>query len=281
MYVSSRKKMLVVLVCLTLASVLVFAGCQRQEPTQPAKGDVSGSISISGSTSVQPLVQDLAHIFYDKYPNITVDVQGGGSSNGVRSPYEGTSDIGMSSRDLKPEEKEWGLTEHIIALDGIAVIVNKSNSVSGLTKEQIKQIYTGEIANWNEVGGVDQEILVVSREAGSGTRGAFEDIVGFENLIEDALIGNGTGAIKAHVADKENAIGYISLGALDDNTRSLLVDGVSPTADNVKSGSYPVSRPFIMLTRGEMNAAAAKFMEFIFSDSGQQIVKDSGFIDIR
>ena len=280
---------------LAIASVFVmttlFTGCQRNKEKDSTTVSTSapttvftqttGTVTVSGSTSVQPLAQNLAHIFTDKYTNINVDVQGGGSSNGVRAAIDGTSDIGMSSRNLKQEEKDSGVTEHVIALDGIAVIVNKASSVKSLTIDQVKKIYTGEIKNWKDVGGPDKQIIVVSRESGSGTRGAFEEILGFKDLIADALIGNGTGAIKAHVVDKLNAIGYISLGALDDSIAGVKINGANATVDNIKAGTYPISRPFIMITKGDLSDAVKAFFDFIMSDEGQQIVTNDGFIDVK
>lgn len=246
-------------------------------------GTLSGSISITGSTSVAPLAQDLADSFNKIQPDVTIDVQGTGSTQGIVDATEGTSDIGTSSRELKDEEKNAGLTEHIIAYDGIAVVVHPSNKVTNLTKEQILGIFKGDIKNWKDVGGDDKEILVISREEGSGTRGAFEELMKLEEkqgdgkislLRKDALIQDGTGAVKANVAGKENAIGYISLGFVDESVKKVSVEGVECTVTTAKDKSYPISRPFLMLTKGEPSAETKAFLDFVLGDEGQKIVAE-------
>lgn len=243
---------------------------------------LEGTVSVIGSTSVTPVAQNLADTFTTIEPGIKVDIQGIGSTAGVKAAKEGSGDIGMASRNLKSEEKEWGLTEHIIAYDGITVVVHPSNSVADLTQEQITKIFKGEIKNWKEVGGEDKEILVVSRESGSGTRGAFEEIMNLQEknaegkkisvVRKDALIAEGNGAVKANVAKKEYSIGYISLSYLDESVKGLKVDGVEPTIENIKSEEYKVFRPFLMLTNGEPSPAAKAYLDFIFSEDGQKIV---------
>jgi len=267
---------------------MIISGCEVNDTNTNSNlqnstknPELSGSISIIGSTSVQPLAQELADAYSAKNKAIKIDVQGIGSTAGIKAISDGTCDIGTSSRDLAKEEKTWNLTEHVIAIDGIAVIVNPKNSITNLTKEQITKIFKGEIKNWKEIGGIDKEIMVVSREAGSGTRGAFEEmlkIVETKNgktvsyLKNDALIAQGNGAVIVNVAGKENAIGYASLGLLNDTIKAVKVNGVDATTDNVKNGKYAISRPFIMLTKGEENSKIKSFLNFIISDEGQKIV---------
>lgn len=272
----------------------VFAGCSSngQSSTETATENsseasaegtgLSGSIIIAGSTSVTPVAEELAAVFMDQNTDVNIDVQGIGSSAGIKSANDGTADVGMSSRNLKPGEEEWGLKQYVIGYDGIAVVVNPSNTVSDLTDAQIKDIFSGKITNWKEVGGADQEILVVSREAGSGTRGAFEELMELveknaegkevSTVKQDALIAEGNGAVKANIAAKEASIGYISLSYLDESVKGLSVDGASVSVENIVNGSYKISRPFIMLTKSEDNELANAYLEFILSDEGQEVV---------
>lgn len=281
-----NSKMVLLMLALVLAfSLAACGGTQTETKATNAQnettGSLSGTITISGSTSVQPLAQDLGDAFNAIQPGITVDVQGGGSTQGIVDATEGTSDIGTSSRELKDEEKNAGLTEHVIAYDGIAVVVHPGNTVSDLTKDQIVKIFKGEIKNWKEVGGADKEILVVSREEGSGTRSAFEELLKLEekqgdkkvSLVRaDALIADGTGAVKANIAAKDNAIGYTSLGFVDESLKKIKVEGKECTVESVKDKSYPVSRPFLMLTKGDLKPEVKAFLDFIMSEKGQEIV---------
>ncbi len=211
----------------------------------------SNKVTISGSTSVGPVVEVLGEDFSAKNEGISVEVQQIGSSAGIKNAIEGTSQIGMASRDLKDEEKASGLKETQIAIDGIAVITNKNNEVKDLTLEQVKDIYTGKITNWKEVGGKDAPIVVVSREDGSGTRDGFQENVGFESeeLTKDAQISDGSGNIKSIVEGNENSIGYISFGYVDDKVNALTIDGVELTVENVKDNKYPIARPFLLVNK--------------------------------
>lgn len=260
---------------------------EEKKEEKPEEKGLSGALSIIGSTSVAPLAQNLADAFTAKNPEVKVEIQAVGSTAGVKAAKDKTGDIGIASRELKKEESEWGLTEHIIAYDGIAVVCHPSNGVSNLTKEQVQKIFKGEIQNWKEVGGKDDAILVVSREDGSGTRGAFEEIIGLLEKVEvngkkkevsqvreDALIADGNGVVMANIASKENGIGYVSLSYVDETVKGLSVEGVEPTVENIKKGTYKVSRPFLMLTHGEMNEVTKAYMDFVFSDEGQKIVSE-------
>ncbi|RKD25306.1 phosphate ABC transporter substrate-binding protein, PhoT family [Caminicella sporogenes DSM 14501] len=261
------------IILIGILTVSLFTGCSQKKVSVENNDVLKGTIAVVGSTSVTPVAQNLADKFMSIHPEVKIDVQGIGSSAGIKAASNGSADIGMASRNLKEKEKEWGLTQHVIAYDGIAVVVNPNNPVKELTKEQIAKIFKGEIKNWKEVGGPDKEILVVSREAGSGTRGAFEEIVGIENAVrEDALVAEGNGAVKANVASKEYAIGYLSFAYLDDSVKALKVDGAEPTVENIKAGNYKISRPFLMVTKGEIKPAAKAYLDFILSDEGQKIV---------
>jgi phosphate transport system substrate-binding protein len=288
-----RNSKLLILVAVLVLSMAVFVGCGSKDTNTEANtsqntqnqtdnNELKGNITIAGSTSVTPTAEMIAEAFMQEHPNVKIEVQGIGSSAGVKAAKEGAADIGMASRDLKAKEKEWGLTEHVIAYDGIAVVVHPNNKVSELTKEQVAKIFTGEIKNWKEVGGEDHEIIVVSREAGSGTRGAFEEILGVEGKVrEDALIAEGNGAVRANIAKKEFGIGYISLSYLNDDVKGVKVDGVEPTMENVKAKKYPVYRPFLMLTKGEINDIVKAYMDFVFSEEGQKIVTEEGCIPVK
>lgn len=288
----SMKKILSILLIVVLA-MGAFSGCAKEEPVEQPKAEkqteekqeepkLEGTVSVVGSTSVTPVAQNLADAFSVVEPGVQIDVQGVGSTAGVKAANDESADVGMASRNLKSAEKEWGLTEHVIAYDGIAVVVHPINKVEDLTGEQVTKIFKGEIKNWKEIGGEDKEILVVSRESGSGTRGAFESIMHLQEknadgkkvtvVRKDALIAEGNGAVKANIAKKEYSIGYISLSYLDVSVKGLKVDGIDPTIENIKSEKYSVFRPFLMLTKGELSPAAKAYLDFILSDEGQKIV---------
>ena len=235
------------------------------------------TIEVGGSTSVTPLMELLAAGYQKANPNIKVNINGTGSGDGIKNAgvlYQ----IGMSSRELTPAEQGQGLTEAVIAVDGIAVIVHGSNPVGNLTVEQIRDIYTGAITDWSQVSGGAKrgKIAVVSREAGSGTRGAFEELVGFQGkLLAGANESTSTGAIKAGVSQNADAIGYISLGSLDPSIKALSVGGVAASAANVVNGSYKIARPFILLYGKNITAQSTAFVNWILSSAGQAIVKTS------
>ena len=268
------KKRLVVLLCGAVIISGLVVGCGSGS----AEGDTA-KITISGSTSVGPTMEVLAEV-YEKNNDVNIEVQQVGSSAGIKNTIDGTSDLGMSSRDLKDEEtKEVDGTQ--IAIDGIAVITNTANKVTNLTSEQVKDIFTGKITNWKDVGGEDAQIVVVSREEGSGTREGFQDILGFESdeLIKDAQICDGSGNVKSTVEGNENAIAYISFGYLGDTLNDVKIDGVEPTDANVVDGKYPISRPFIVVNKKDgLSDVAKAFVDFIMSEEGQNIVAEEGFI---
>lgn len=261
------------------------------ESSQPAEGstgdaeeELSGSIQMVGSTSMEKLSGALGEAFMEKYQRVTVSTEFGGSSAGVEAVLGGSADIGNSSRNLKEEEKDSGAVENIVAIDGIAVCVDPSNTVTGLTKEELTGIYLGEITNWSEVGGVDAPIIVVGREAGSGTRGAFEELLEVEDVCAYANELDSTGAVMAKVGSTPGAIGYVSLDALDESVTALALDGVEATADNIKAGNYFLSRPFVMATKGEISQQSRlvqAWFEYVLSEEGQSVAEEVGLIAVN
>lgn len=246
--------------------------------------DLSGSISMVGSTSMEKLANALSEAFMEKYPDVTVTAEFVGSGAGVEAVTNGTADIGNSSRSLKDEEKAAGVVENVVAIDGIAVCVDPANEVANLTKEQLTNIYNGTITNWKEVGGADEPIIVIGREAGSGTRGAFEELVDLKDACKYANELDSTGAVIAKVASTPGAIGYASLDALDDSVKALSLEGVEATAENIKAGNYFLSRPFVMATKGEIseqNDLVQAWFDFVLDDEGQQVASEVGLITVK
>lgn len=245
---------------------------------------LSGSIQMVGSTSMEKLANALAESFMEKYPDVTVTAEFVGSGAGIEAVTAGTADIGNSSRNLKDEEKANGAVENVVAIDGIAVCVDPANTVEGLTKEQLTNIYLGQITNWSEVGGADSPIIVVGREAGSGTRGAFEELLKIEDQCAYANELDSTGAVMAKVASTPGAIGYVSLDVVDDSVIALPLEGVEPTAENIKAGKYFLSRPFVMATRGEISAQSElvqAWFDFVLGDEGQAVASKVGLITVK
>lgn len=267
-----------VILCVFSIIALSVAGCapnNNQKPTDISqKGDqeLSGSIQVAGSTSVQPLSEELAREFMNDNPKIRINVAGGGSGAGIKSAQSGAADIGTSSRELKSEEKN--VKEILVAKDGIAVVVSAKTPLEELTMEQVKKVFSGEISNWKDLGGPDNPITVIIREDGSGTRGAFQEIVlGKEGEFTDkAIIQNSTGALRTAVAGNPDAIGFISLGALNDDVKALKIDGVEISKENILNNSYKLSRPFLYLTKDEPQGIVKSFIDFVLSPKGQEIV---------
>jgi len=227
----------------------------------------------------------------DANPGITVEVQGGGSGQGIKAIQDKIADLGALSREVKPEEKSIAAKQYIIAKDGVAVIVNTASKAENLTLEQIKKIYTGEIKNWSEVGGENAPIVVVSREEGSGTRSAFTEITGvttkdaagqdIDSTTKDALVQGSTGAVMQTVASTPNTIGYVSLGSLSDTVKAVKIENVTPSTDTVLSGEYKISRPFLYIAGGKLSEAAQKYVDFVLSKDGQKIVEENGLIPVQ
>ncbi len=266
---------------------LSFYGCGNSSSEENGSLENSKNketISISGSTSVGPLMGKLAESYESKNSNISIEINEVGSSAGIKDAINGVSDIGMSSRELKSEEASL-LKATTIAYDGIAIITNKNNPIKNITIDQIKDIYTGKITNWNQIqDGEDSPIVVVSREEGSGTREAFQEIVGYksEELISNAMIANATGAVKQMIIGNKNAVGFVSFEYLDDEVNVVKVENVEPKAELVQSGEYKISRPFLVVNKeGSLSEEGQKFIDFILSEEGQTMVKNNKAIPVK
>lgn len=254
-----------------------------ETPAAEENTDLSGSITMAGSTSMEKLANAAAEAFMEKYPGVTVTAEFTGSSAGVESVLAGSADIGNSSRNLKDTEVEAGAVENIVAIDGIAVVTDPANETTGLTRQQLIDIYTGKIKNWSQVGGTDEAVVVIGREAGSGTRGAFEEILEVEDACQYGNELDSTGAVMAKVASTPGAIGYVSLDVLDDTVKALPLEEVEPTAETIKSGDYFLNRPFVMATNGavtDQNEAVQAFFEYMGSEEGKELIVDVGLITV-
>ncbi len=237
------------------------------------------SITLAGSTSVMPFSEKLAEFFMLERPSFSVDVQGGGSSAGIQAAINRTVDIGMSSRNLKDDEKV--LKEILICHDGISIVVHPNNPLRDITLDQIRQIYRGKITNWKELGWIDRNIDAVSREEGSGTRGAFEELVMGKEFIDDGImVQDSNGSVKEVVATDPYAIGYISLGIVDNRVKALAIDGIQPSVQNIIEHKYRMVRPFLYLTAGEPTGATKVFIDFVLSREGQNILRKEGLIPV-
>lgn len=249
------------------------------ETTEAAQ--LSGTVTLAGSTSMQKLCEAMIESFEEVYPDITVTAEYTGSGAGLEALAGGKTDIGNASRSLKDGEKQSGAVENIVAIDGIAVITHKDNTVSDLTAQQLTDIYTGKITNWKDLGGGDEAIVVLGREAGSGTRGAFEELLKIEDQCAYAQELDSTGGVLAKVAATPGSIGYVSLDVVDDTVKALSLDGVAPTEENIVAGSYKLSRPFVMATLGtieEQNDLVKTWFNYVQSDEGQAVIKAMGLI---
>lgn len=244
-------------------------GCSRSSANR---------VTLAGSTAFQPFAEKLSEQYMAEKHDVRVNVQGGGSAVGVQSALAGSADIGMADLiELPPEARS--LTSTIVARDGIAIIVSPSNIVTNITADQAKKIFSGEITNWKEVGGIDAAIRVISREDGSGTRRSFDKMV-LQNarLAPNALFQNSNGTIREAVASDPSAIGYLSIGLVDKRVKSLSFDGVAPVNANVKAGKYPLARPIFFLTKAETNQATQEFIKFILSEAAQKTLEHEGLI---
>lgn len=247
---------------------------------RPATDGRGTALVVAGSTSVQPFAEKLAEEYMALHPEENITVQGGGSTAGVRAAETGAAQIGMSSRHLKDSEAAI-LHPTVIAWDGIAVIVHRSNPLSGLTREQVAMIFAGNVRRWGEVGGRGHDIHFVTREEGSGTRGAFEELVMDRWIIAPrALVQDSNGAVREIVADDPDAIGYISLGLVDDRVKALSIDGTVPDRSNILAKSYSVVRPFLFLTRGGPSGRARAFIDYILGPEGQSLLDAEGLVPV-
>lgn len=265
------------------AALLLPLGCSRASKT---------AITLAGSTSVEPFAERLAELYMSAHPDAKISVQGGGSSAGIRAVTSRICAIGMSSRELTPEEK--GLVEIPIAHDAIALIVNVRNPVRRLTMEQARDVFAGRIRNWQKLGGPNRRITAITREEGSGTRASFEEKVMVAGMPKDkggktnpaafapdALVQDSNGAVREIVADDPDAIGYISAGLIDERVAAILLGGIAPTEATIRTGRYPVVRQFLFLTNGEAMGTAKAFIDYVLSDSGQTALVEEGLTRIR
>ena len=266
-----------------ITASLLGSGCIDNKDTSAP--EQSMKLHIAGSTTVLPIAEECARVYMEAHPGSQIYVSGGGSSHGIKSVADGTVNIGDASRDLKDSEKEKypDLVTHAIAKDGVAVVVHPENEISDLTIEQLKGIYTGEITNWKDVGGEDAEIMVVSREEGSGTRDCFEQVVlapTKEEITANAIIQDSNGKTRTTVAGNKDAIGFLSLGYVNFDIRAVSLDGTEPTIENIRSGDYAISRTLWMITDGAPDADEQAFIDFVLSEEGQAIVSEVHFIPV-
>jgi len=269
------------LLALAAAEVLLLAmlvGCEA-EPSGQA--ELSGRLRIAGSSSMERLGDTLAECFMEKYPQVAVTIQYIGSSAGITAVLEGSADIGLSSRELTEDENKIGAVETVMAVDGIVICVDQNNPVSELTKKQLADIYVGRITSWSEVGGEDIPVVVVGREAGSGTRAAFEELLQVQDQCTYANELDGTGAVMARVASTPGAIGYVSFDVRKDQVKVLAMEGVMPASDTVMCGEYTLCRSLFMITRGELEEQGElvrTWYEFVCSEEGRNVAAKAGFL---
>jgi len=248
-------------------AILCMIACNQRE----------GGIIIAGSTSVQPFIEKVAEHFMEKHPEIQINVQGGGSTAGIQATFNKICDIGTSSRNLKISEKDLKII--VIAIDGIAVIVHKDNSVNNLSTEDIRSIFSGKIENWQDLGGRDEKIIPVTREEGSGTRGSFEDMIMGDGIISDAcLVQDSNGSVREIIATTPQGIGYISVGLVDEREKAVAINDVKPTLANLITCKYKFSRPFLLLLLEEPKGNIKEFIDYVLSKEGQDILKKDGLI---
>ena len=264
-------KKFISILLVAIMAVSALTGCS---------GSKGGTVSTDGSTSMEKVIGALGESFENDNSGVTFTYNPTGSGSGIKAVLEGRCDIGLSSRNLKYEEKADGLTETVLAYDGIAMIVHPENPVSDLTLEQIAAIYTGEITNWNEVGGSDGEIVLIGREAGSGTRDGFESITGTEDACKYRQELTSTGDVITTVAGNPNAIGYASLASVKNSVKAISVGGVAPSEATIKDGSYAVQRPFVLVTKtdAELSETAKKFFDYITSADANEIIAAAGVV---
>lgn len=257
------------------------AAAATEAETTAAAEKVSGTVSMAGSTSMQKLCEAMMESFQEAYPDITVTAEYTGSGAGLEALAGGKTDIGNASRALKDGEKSSGAVENIVAIDGIAVITDKANTVLDLTTEQLADVYTGKITNWKDLGGEDAAIVVIGREAGSGTRAAFEELLKVDDQCAYAQELDSTGGVLAKVAATPGSIGYVSLDVVDGTVSPISLNGVAPTEENIVAGSYMLSRPFVMATMGtidEQNEAVKTWFNYVQSDEGKAVITGLGLI---
>ncbi len=287
---STMKKLLSLALTAALAlSVLTACGSKTDDSSDKDSGNdaqaaaISGTVSTDGSTSMEKVINSLGESFMAANKDVKFTYNPTGSGSGIQAVSEGRCDIGLSSRALKSDEKESGLTETVLALDGIAIVVSPENPVSDLDVDTIAKIYTGEITNWKDVGGNDAEIVLIGREAGSGTRDGFESITGTKDACAYRQELTSTGDVINTVSKNPNAIGYASLSAVGDSVKALTVGGVAATEDTVRDGSYVVQRPFVLVTKtgSELSPAAQAFFDYATSGAVADIIANAGAVAIN
>lgn len=268
-------KKIVSFLILTVMTAALFAGCGQKSN--------GGTVSTDGSTSMEKVIGALGEAFEQENDGVTFTYNPTGSGTGIQAVCDDRCDIGLSSRSLKDEEKEKGLTETVLAYDGIAIIVNPDNPVSDISVETIAKIYKGEITNWKDVGGTDGEIVLIGREAGSGTRDGFEAITKTEDACKYRQELTSTGDVVATVAGNPNAIGYASLASVSDRVKAVSVNGVMPSEQSVKDGSYVVQRPFILVTKEDkkLSKTAQKFFDYVTSSDASDIISKAGVVPVK
>lgn len=278
---------------LAFALMAGFAGCasKTQSPAAPtpsgasstarsAPAALSGTVNLDGSTSMERVIKILIESFNQTAPDVTINYNGSGSGSGITAAIDGTADMGLSSRELKEEESGKGAVAHLVALDGVAVVVSADNVVEDLTVEQIAQIFTGGINNWSQLGGADAPIAVLGREPGSGTRSAFEEIIGVADRCAYSAEYSSTGDVIGNVASNPNAIGYASLSSVDDTVKAVKVNGVECTEDTVKNGTFAIQRPFLIVTKEgtQLSDAAQAFLEYAVSGGVAGLIAQAGAV---
>ena len=282
-------KKIISIALIAVLALALLAGCGSSAapatttaPASEAPAELSGTVATDGSTSMEKVIGALGEAFMEQNKGVTFTYNPTGSGSGITAVGEGRCDIGLSSRALKDDEKTSGLKETVLALDGIAVIVNPANPVSDLDVETIAKIYTGEITNWKEVGGNDAEIVLIGREAGSGTRDGFESITDTKDSCKYRQELTSTGDVITTVSTNPDAIGYASLAALKDNVKALTVGGIAPTEDTVKDGSYVIQRPFVLVTKdgAELSTAAQAFFDYATSADAADLIAAAGAVAV-
>lgn len=274
-------KKIITILCVAVMALSLFAGCGQKENDNNTAA-AGGTVSTDGSTSMEKVIGALGESFMEANKGTTFTYNPTGSGSGIQAVSEGRCDIGLSSRALKDDEKASGLKETTLALDGIAIIVNPQNPVKDLSLEQIAKIYTGEITNWKDVGGNDAEIVLIGREAGSGTRDGFESITNTKDACQYRQELTSTGDVITTVSQNPNAIGYASLAAIKDSVKALTVNGVAPTEATVKDGTYLVQRPFVLVTKEgvALSETAQKFFDFATSADAASIISEAGAVPV-
>lgn len=274
------KKIIGIITAIGLAASL-FTACGNTGSETPNTGAISGAVATDGSTSMEKVIGYLSESYMEKNSAVKVTYNPTGSGSGIKAVQEGRCDIGLSSRDLKDDEKT-DLDGTVVAIDGIAVIVNPDNPVSDLTIDQISSLYKGEITNWNEVGGADAPIVLIGREAASGTRDGFESITKTKDSCKYTQELTSTGDVVQTVSSNPNAIGYASLASVKNSVKTLKVEGVAPTTDTIQNGTYKIQRDFVFVTskNTQLTGAAKDFFDFATSSAADDLIKKAGAIPV-